>query len=399
MNSAIPELKKGFTTGTCAQAAAKGACIMLETREPVDEVNVETPSGAWLKIGLVEQYIGKDFARCAVIKDAGDDIDVTDGAKICAEVRISEKKGVAIRGAEGVGKVTKPGLAIGIGECAINPVPRQMIIKEIEKIMRSAECGVRNDEKNENSVIRIPNSTFERGIEVIISVPGGKEMAKHTFNPRLGIVGGISIIGTTGIVEPKSLDAYKASLSLELNVLKSEGYKKVIFVLGYVGEKFCKEVLKLKEEPVINPSTRLRSLRINGECNRTIKIGDYVGFMLEECVKRKIPEILLIGHIGKLIKVANGQFNTHYKFGDNRVNSIARYAKLCGADNNVVKDILGQDTAEATIEILRKGKIMRVFDRISQDVLNRLGEFVKNKVIIDCIILSLQGEVIGAEGI
>jgi len=350
--------KKGFTTGTCAQAAARGACIMLTIQRPVDEVEVETPSGVRLKINLVGQYIGKDFAKCAVIKDAGDDIDVTDGAKIYAEVRISAQKGVFIKGAEGIGKATKPGLAIGVGDWAINPVPRRMILKEVSQFLTKGR----------------------EGLEVTISVAQGRELAKKTFNPKLGIVGGISIIGTTGIVEPKSLDAYKASLSLELNVLKSEGYKKVIFVLGYVGEKFCKETLKLKEEPVI-------------------KIGDYVGFMLEECVKRKIKEVLLIGHIGKLIKVANGQFNTHYKFGDNRVNSIARYAKLCGADNNVVKDILGQDTAEATIEILRKGKIMRVFDRISQDVLNRLGEFVKNKVIIDCIILSLQGEVIGAEGI
>lgn len=345
--------KKGYTTGTCAQAAVKGACIMLSTQVPVNTVEVDTPSGARLKIGLRDQYIGKDSAKCSVIKDAGDDIDVTDKAKICAEVRISPNEGVAIKGAEGVGKITKPGLAVGIGEWAINPVPRKMILKEVSQFL----------------------SKSNKGLEVTISVPQGEELAKKTFNPRLGIAGGISIIGTTGIVEPKSLDAYKASLALELNVLKAQGYKKVVFVLGYVGERFSKEALKIKEDSII-------------------KIGDHVGFMLEECVKKKIGEVLLIGHIGKLIKITCGQFNTHYKFGDNRVNSIARYVKLCKGNNEVIEDILKQDTAEATVEILRKAGLMNVFNKIAQDISKKLGELVKNKVKIDCIILSLKGEVI-----
>lgn len=354
MNSKTHKLKKGFTTGTCAQAAAKGACMMLATRRLVDEVKIGTPSGVRLNIELIEQQIGRDFAKCAAIKDAGNDLDVTDGAKICAEVRKSHKRGVTIKGAEGVGKVTKPGLAIRVGEWAINPVPRRMILKEVSEFLAKGR----------------------EGLEVTISVPGGEELAKKTFNPKLGIVAGISIIGTTGIVEPKSFDAYKASLALELNVWKAQGYQKAVFVLGYVGEKFCKERLRLKEDEII-------------------KIGDHVGFMLEESVKRKISQIFLIGHIGKLIKVANGQFNTHYKFGDNRVNSLARYVKLCGGDNKIIEDILKQATAEAAIEILRKAGFMRVFNRIAQDVSQKAEEFVNNKARISCIILSLSGEVIG----
>lgn len=348
------ELKKGYTTGTCAQAATKASCVMLSNHAIVDKVEVETPIGERLNIAIVDQVISDDYARCAVIKDAGDDPDVTDGAKIYAEARFSEIVGVTIKGGPGVGKVTKPGLAIGVGEWAINPMPRRMILKEASKFLPEGKGG----------------------LEVTISVPEGKKIAKRTFNPKLGIVGGISIIGTTGIVEPKSLDAYKASLGLELDVLTASGYDKAVLVLGYVGERFCKDVLKINEDAVV-------------------KIGDHIGFILEKCREKKIKDILLIGHIGKLIKVANGQFNTHYKFGDSRIDSITRYAKLCSADRKTVNSLLSVTTAEATIEILRKAKLMKAFDKIAQDVSMKAMEFVKNEVKVDCILLSLEGEAIG----
>ena len=220
-----------------------------------------------------------------------------------------------------------------------------------------------------------------KGLQVTISVPKGEELARHTFNPRLGIVGGISIIGTTGIVEPKSQDAYKASLALELDVLNAQGYKEAVFVLGYIGEKFCLDVRAYGNTPL--------------HLDNRIKIGDHIGFMLEQCAKKGIKKCLLIGHIGKLIKVSNGQFNTHYKFGDNRVSSIAKYVEACGAQKEVLEEILRQTTAEATIEILRKNGFTKAFDKIAQDVSTKLEEFVRNKVKIDCIILSLKGEVLG----
>lgn len=369
MNSA--GLKKGFTTGTCAQAAVKGACIMLTGRKPLKSVEVLTPSGVKLCINLVDQKIGKNLSRCAVIKDSGDDPDVTNGAKICAEVRFSDTQGITIKGSKGVGKVTKPGLAIAVGEWAINPVPRKIIQEEASRFL----------------------SGRKKGLEITIGVPTGEQIARRTFNPKLGIVGGISIIGTTGIVEPKSLDAYKAALTLQLDVLKAQGYKKAILVLGYVGERFCKERFNIKEDSVI-------------------KIGDHIGFMLKECSRKKINEALLIGHIGKLIKVTNGQFNTHCDYGDKRLESIVRYAKSCKAANDTIKKILSQKTVEAAIPILKESGLAKVFDYIAKDVAKKSEKFVNpvrnlcspnsrgisngvnNKLIVNCVLLSLNGELL-----
>ncbi|MDP3731977.1 MAG: cobalt-precorrin-5B (C(1))-methyltransferase CbiD [Candidatus Omnitrophota bacterium] len=358
------KLKTGFTTGTCAQAAAKAASLMLVTKKIIKSIDIETASGVKLNLKIIDQEIGRDFTQCAVVKDAGDDPDVTDGAKIYARVKYSDKKGISIRGGEGVGVVTKPGLAVSVGEYAINPTPRQMIIKEVTPYLARLYAQRRGLPK-------------DKGVEVIISVPQGKEIAKHTFNPRLGIVGGISIIGTTGIVEPKSTDAYKMSLSLELDVLKAAGYKKATLVLGYVGEKFCKEVLGLKPDSIV-------------------KIGDHVGFMLSECVKKKIRKVMLIGHIGKLVKLVNGQFNTHCQFGDERIETIAHYAKLSQATRPVLEEILKQTSAEATIAILKNNSLTQAFHRLAQKIVSAINEFTDNQLQINCILLSLKGEILSA---
>ncbi|MDP3791976.1 MAG: cobalt-precorrin-5B (C(1))-methyltransferase CbiD [Candidatus Omnitrophota bacterium] len=349
-------LRKGFTTGTCAQAAAKAAGIMLINKRVVKSVDVETPKGVHLNLRVIDQKIGRDFARCAVVKDAGDDPDVTDGARIYAKVKYCDKKGILITGAEGVGVVTKPGLAVSVGEYAINPVPRQMIVKETKPCLASLRFMKQH-----------------KGIKVIISVPQGRKMARHTFNGRLGIEGGISIIGTTGIVEPKSTDAYKKSLSLQLDVLKAAGYKNATLILGYVGEKFCKEVLGLKPDSVV-------------------KIGDHIGFMLSECAKKNINKVLLIGHIGKLVKVANGQLDTNIKFGDHRIKTIARYARLCGAKKPILEDIMEQACAEATIDILMKYNLTQVFDMIAKRTVDAINEFVDDQLSVSCILLSLHGK-------
>lgn len=347
-------MKKGFTTGTCAQAAAKAAAVMLITGKVIKKVRVQTPSGAALNLNLIGQKIKKTSASCAVVKDSGDDPDITNGVKIHAEVRFSAQRGVTMLGGRGIGRVTKPGLAVGVGEYAINPVPRQMITREVGAFLPQG-----------------------KGLEVIISVPKGEELARRTFNPRLGIVGGISIIGTSGIVVPKSLDAYKASLSLQLDVLKAAGRKKAVLVLGYVGERFAKEVLKIDDDSII-------------------KIGDHVGFMLKGCLKRKIKDILLIGHIGKLVKIARGQFDTHSKFGDNRIDTIADYAKACGARKDVIEELLKQATAEAAIDILRKNGLMKVFERIAQKITVSIKEFLGERICVKCVLLSLKGDILSA---
>ena len=347
-------LRKGYTTGTCAQGAAKAAALMLLTGKPLDWVEVETPSGAKLRLAVINPEIGGSYASCGVVKDSGDDPDVTDGATICALVRVSDGRGVTIKGGKGVGIVTKPGLAVPVGEYAINPTPREMILSEVSSLLRE-----------------------DQGLEVIITVPNGEALAEKTFNPRLGILGGISILGTTGIVEPKSIDAYTTSLSLQLDVIRASGSEKATLVLGYVGERFCKKVLRLSDDSFV-------------------KVGDHVGFMLDQCEKKGFTEVLLIGHIGKLVKVASGQFNTHYRFGDRRIETIVHQATLCGASQEVIETILQEETAEATIGILKEKGLMKVFDEIARKVVLKARELVEQKLRIHCILLSMDGEVLGS---
>jgi cobalt-precorrin-5B (C1)-methyltransferase len=344
-------LKKGFTTGTCAQAAAKASAIMLTTGKIIDIVDVTLPCGKKLNIPVIDQYIGDNFATCGVIKDAGDDPDVTNRAKIYAKIELLQaNSGIIITGGKGVGIVTKPGLPVKVGEYAINPIPRKMIYHDVSAIIQD--------------------------VRVTISVPDGEKLAKRTFNPRLGIIGGISILGTTGIVEPKSVDAYKISLSIQLDIAKACGINTIALVPGYVGEQFCKEELGLMD-------------------NEIVKIGDYVGFMLKKCVEKGIKEVMLIGHIGKLSKIAAGMFNTHSKFGDARMETISAYAAACGADKNIIKQLLNLNTAEASVEILKKHNLLKTFDEIAKKVVQRADEFVQHKIKIRCIILSMNKEIIG----
>jgi cobalt-precorrin-5B (C1)-methyltransferase len=348
-------LRKGVTTGACAQAAAKACAIMLTGQRKIKSVEIELPNGKKKEFTLVEQEFDKDYAGCGVIKDAGDENDVTDGIKIYCEIRRTDAAGLSIKGGCGIGIVTKPGLAVPVGEYAINPVPRQMILRDVSRILPQ-----------------------EEGFVVEISAPGGKEIAKRTFNPRLGVKGGISIIGTTGIVEPKSQDAYKASLSLELNVAKAGGHKTIFLASGYLGEKLLKDRFGVEESAIV-------------------KVGDYIGFMLGECVEKNISQVILIGHIGKLAKVAAGLFNTHSKFGDARLETIAAYAGSCGAASEIIREILGLRLAEESVEILRKNNLMLTFNKIAERVVERANEYCSGKLRLACIILSLKGEILVAE--
>ena len=347
-------LRKGYTTGSCAQGAAKAATLTLLARRRVEEVELETPSGVKLLLPVIDTELGDHYARCGVVKDAGDDPDVTHGARIYATVRFSDTPGVTLRGGKGVGIVTKPGLAVPVGEPAINPTPREMILREVSSLL--------------------PNG---QGAEVTITVPEGEALAEKTFNPRLGIEGGISIIGTTGIVEPKSINAYRTSLSLQLDVLRAQGSEKVTLVLGYVGERYCKQALHLPGDSVI-------------------KIGDHVGYMLDQCGEKGFKDVLLVGHIGKLVKVASGQFNTHFRFGDHRIETIADHSRRCRADQKIIEAILRETTAEASVDLLREHGMMNVFDDIAKEVALRVKRRVGEKFRIRCVLLSLKGEVIGS---
>lgn len=358
------KFKKGYTTGSCAQAAAKAAAIMLLTQKKIVNIDIKTPSKIILNLNIFDQEIKRSHAKCSVIKDSGDDPDVTNKIKIFAKVRLSQKKGIFITGRQGIGKATKKGLPIAVGEYAINPIPRKMITQEMLFIL---------DKWKKNDNLQLTKKV--QGFIIELSVPQGEEIAKRTFNPKLGIIGGISIIGTTGIVEPKSQEAYKASLALELKVLKAQGHRKAILVLGYVGEKYYENNSQLHKIPMI-------------------KIGDHVGFMLKECVKNRIKSVLIIGYIGKLIKIANGQFDTNIKYGDNRIEAISRYAKECGAGKEIVDELKKQTTAEAAVQILKQNNLTMVFDKISRDVVFKTKKFVRNKINIEFILLSLEGDIL-----
>ncbi|MDW8001283.1 MAG: cobalt-precorrin-5B (C(1))-methyltransferase CbiD [Deltaproteobacteria bacterium] len=347
------ELRKGYTTGTCAQAASKASAIMLFEKKVIDEVSIVTPIGVPLRLPIVDQKVDEDFARCAVIKDAGDEPDVTDKIKVYSTVRVSEKPGITIKGGEGIGIVTKAGLPIPKGEYAINPVPRMMIIKELSQFL-----------------------IMVKGLEVIISVPLGEEIAKRTFNPKLGIVGGISILGTTGFVEPRSVDAYKTSLVLQLDMVKASGHKRVALVLGYLGERYCREVLGLSEEMIV-------------------RVGDHVGFMVGACKEKGFKEVILAGYLGKLVKIAKGQLNTHKSFGDLRIETIATYAESQGAKKETVERILNERSAQATVEIIEKAGLSDLFDMIAKDVVKALSSITDSTLDIRCFVLSLEGRLLG----
>ena len=346
-------MREGYTTGTCAQAAAGAAMLMLAYGKPVSDIEVETASGRRLKLDVIGQMLGRGFARCGIIKDSGDDHDITNGAEIHAEVRLSPGEGIRVKGGRGVGTVTKPGLAVPPGEPAINPIPMQMILKEVSANLPPGQKA-----------------------EVTIIVPRGEELAAKTYNARVGVLGGISILGTSGIVEPRSLEAYRATLALQVRVARASGLLRLALCPGYLGERFCVGTLGLPREAVI-------------------RTGDHIGFVLEECRESGLQKVLLVGHLGKLVKVAAGIFNTHHAVGDARMETIAAYAALQGATREVIAEIMKQDSAEATVAIIGKHGLTPVFDRIAERVVERAFRLLAGGPGVECFILDLKGEVLG----
>ncbi len=347
-------LRRGLTTGTCAAAAAKGAVFRL-LGERVEEVEVTLPGGDEVTLEVAECSEKDDGAICCVVKDAGDDPDVTDGAMVCARVRLTEdgKGEVRIKGGEGIGRVTKPGLEIGVGEAAINPVPRKMIESEVSKVLPEGSSA-----------------------EVTISVPGGEELARRTLNHKLGIEGGISIIGTTGIVEPWSDDAFMRSLVPQIDIALETGFESLVLVPGNIGERNALE-RGIPEDAVV-------------------QMGNYVGYMLKECARKGVKEVMLFGHQGKLVKVAGGIFNTHSKVADAKLEILAAHAAAMGASREAVNDILEAKTAEAALEVVRGAGLMEVYDRIAGEVSRRCGDLVGESIHVSAVILDLKGEIIGA---
>jgi len=347
--------RRGFTTGSAAAAAAKGAAMMLFTGKEVNEVKINTPAGIELKLFLKKVEYGEDFVRVAVEKDAGDDPDVTDGLEIRALVeKISS--GIELIGGQGVGRVTKPGLAVPVGKAAINPVPEKMIIEEVKSVLP------------ENS-----------GVRITIEVPRGEEVARKTFNPDLGIIGGISILGTTGIVEPMSEKAYRESLVLELRQAVAEGRERVVLVFGNYGKEMA---IKLEYQPA-----------------EIVRMSNFVGYILTECQRLEVKNIVILGHIGKLSKVAGGIFNTHSKVADARREIIAAYTAFMGGEQKIINSILKSNTTSEAVQIIVEAGLEEVFNILAARVVQRVKDYLKNDQLnIKCIIFNMEEGVLGSYG-
>jgi cobalt-precorrin-5B (C1)-methyltransferase len=349
-------LRYGNTTGACAAAAAKAALLAL-MNHPVDRVGVPSPYGIRFEIFVKEsKKISDDTGMATVMKDAGDDIDATDKLEISATVRLTDDGKVKIRSGKGIGIVTKPGLQVAIGELAINPVPRWMIEESVKEAL--------------------PPS---KGVDVTLNIPEGEKVAAKTLNPKLGIVGGLSVLGTTGVVKPLSMEACRRSLVPQIDVALSEGYERVFFVPGNIGERITKKLFKPPEDAIV-------------------QTGDFVGYMLDKAAEKGVKEIVFLGHPGKLAKVAAGIFNTHHKVADARNEVIAAYAGAVGAAATVVNRILQANTTEEAITLLKQvGLSEQVFDRIAERVSQRVFERTQQKIKVSVILVSLDGEVLGVD--
>jgi len=305
-------MRNGFTTGTASAAAVKASATMALSQQEIQAVEVSLPQGEMLTIEINDIAIKENFSSCSVIKDAGDDPDVTNGIKIFASVKIFPGDTIEIIAGEGIGVVTKKGLPVEMGQAAINPVPRKMIEQGLHEVLQGKYSA-----------------------EVRIWIPEGEKIAKKTFNPQLGIVGGISIIGTTGIVRPMSEDALKTSLCLRLKVIRAQETEKAVFVLGNYGEKFAINQLHTSPDMIAQTS-------------------NYIGFMFDEAVKLGFKHILIAGHIGKMIKLAGGIFNTHSKIADARNEIFAAHYMKYSGDTEAFLKIMNSNTAEEAVNYVSK---------------------------------------------
>ena len=331
-------LRCGYTTGSCATAAAKAAATMLLTGERVATVRIDTPKGVVLELEPLEVELAEQYVSCAIRKDSGDDPDDTNGVLVFAKVEKVAEPGVHIEGGVGVGRVTKPGLACAVGGPAINPTPRRMITAEVGSVMEPAG--------------------YSEGLLVTISIPEGVEIAKKTFNPRLGIIGGLSVLGTSGIVEPMSEKALIETMYVEMRAQKARGHKHLLVFFGNYGEDFTRDVMQLDLEGAVTCS-------------------NFVGELLDYAVFLGFETLLLIGHSGKLVKLAQGVMNTHSKYADCRTELFALEAMFHGASIEVGQEIYHCLTTDEVTKILKREQI---FEPVMDKVTERIDFYMQHRV-------------------
>lgn len=312
------KLRYGYTTGSCAAAAAKAAAQMLLTGQTVEEIALQTPKGILLHLLVEDISRGEGWVRCAIRKDGGDDPDVTNGILVYAKINkinaVAKDIEIEMDGGIGVGRVTRTGLYQQPGEAAINPVPRKMILESVEEICQ--------------------NHGFSGKLHVEISIPAGVELAKRTFNPRLGIEGGISVLGTSGIVVPMSEDALIASIRLEMKMHVKNGAQYLVITPGNYGAMFSRDKLDI-------------------DLTYSMKCSNYLGETLDMAEELGVKGILFISHIGKFVKVSGGIMNTHSRCADSRAELMAAQAFRAKAPMEVIGEILDSQTTEESVQILK----------------------------------------------
>ncbi len=365
-------LRYGFTTGSCAAAAAKAAAYMLLTGREKRDITIQTPKGILYHAQILDITRTPDRVSCGVRKDAGDDPDVTDGSVIYACVSVKELYGerarsweeqaeksaqepgggirVEIRGGEGVGQVTRPGLDQPVGNAAINRVPRRMITEEVTEVCRVLD--------------------FQGVLHVEISVPGGEALAEKTFNPRLGIRGGISILGTTGIVEPMSEQALLDTIRVELKQHRAMGETAIAVSPGNYGLEYMKRTFGY-------------------DLDRSVKCSNFIGDTIDMAVECGFEKLLLTGHIGKLVKVSGGMMNTHSKMGDCRMELLAGAALLSGVEPDCVRHILTCVVTDEALELLEEsGKMQAVMEFLMEKICFHLRKRADGRLLIECMMYS-----------
>lgn len=326
------KLRCGYTTGSCSAAAAKACVMMLQANKLMSKVSIDTPAGIKLDLDVISPELGPGYASCCVIKDGGDDPDVTDGMEICARVSRRGDRKIVIDGGEGIGRITRKGLFGNVGEAAINPVPRKMIEREIREISSD-------------------------GFDVLIYAPKGAQIAKKTFNPNLGIEGGISIIGTSGIVEPMSEKALLETIYLEMDLLYDEGCREVILFPGNYGKNMAKSL---------------------GLPDKGVQVSNFIGESIAYAYNKGFRKITLVGHIGKLSKLALGAFNTHSRVCDMRMEALVYYLALIQAPLEILKQVNSCTTTEEALEIIIQTGYKSIFEDMKKGCIERIRKYLKD---------------------
>ena len=351
------QMRHGYTTGACSTATTKAALIALITGEVQEQATIHLPVGRDATFTIETCEIMENSVRAETIKDAGDDPDATHKALIVSTVSWTETPGIILDGGVGVGRVTKPGLLVPVGEAAINPVPRKMILTTVQQTLAEFQ--------------------IDRGVKVVISVPDGEEIAKKTLNGRLGIIGGISILGTRGTVVPFSSSAYMASIVQAISVAKAGGCEHLVLTTGGRSEKYAMELFQeLSEEAFI-------------------EMGDFVGFSLKQCKKQGIKKVSLVGMMGKFSKLAQGAMMVHSKGSSVDFGFLADIAKSVGASEELVNEIIHANTASQVGDLMAEANHDEFFNQLSEACCHSSLKEVKGDMEIETVIYTLKGQLLG----